>query len=97
MIIFFNFNTSRLSMTNDLDYELFYSTCDRTIPTEKNPPESIDEVNVVKVDTTDGFRFFLADNTWLLIRFSGTEPPSASKRKLTPRAGEKGYWNSAKK
>ena len=39
-----------------------------------NPPEHIDRVKVVKFDTTDGFRFILADNTWLLIRFSGTEP-----------------------
>jgi phosphomannomutase len=38
------------------------------------PPETIDGVKVVKVDTLDGFRFTLADNTWLLIRFSGTEP-----------------------
>jgi phosphomannomutase len=29
---------------------------------------------VLKIDTTDGFRFFLADGSWLLIRFSGTEP-----------------------
>jgi alpha-D-glucose phosphate-specific phosphoglucomutase len=29
---------------------------------------------VTKVDTTDGFRFFLGDESWLLIRFSGTEP-----------------------
>jgi alpha-D-glucose phosphate-specific phosphoglucomutase len=41
---------------------------------EQHPPQSIDGVKVVKVDTTDGFRFILADNTWLLIRFSGTEP-----------------------
>jgi len=39
-----------------------------------NPPEDIDGVKVVKFDTSDGFRFILADNTWLLIRFSGTEP-----------------------
>lgn len=39
-----------------------------------NPPQTIDNVKVVKTDTTEGFRFFLADNTWLLIRFSGTEP-----------------------
>lgn len=37
-------------------------------------PSSIDNVEVAKVDTADGFRFILADNTWLLIRFSGTEP-----------------------
>ena len=39
-----------------------------------NPPEQIEGVKVAKFDTTDGFRFILADGTWLLIRFSGTEP-----------------------
>jgi phosphomannomutase len=29
---------------------------------------------VVKVNATDGFHLTLADTTWLLIRFSGTEP-----------------------
>jgi len=37
-------------------------------------PQSIDGVRVVRSDTTDGFRLVLADGTWLLIRFSGTEP-----------------------
>jgi len=41
---------------------------------QSNPPNSIDNVQVLKLDSTDGFRFMLADNTWLLIRFSGTEP-----------------------
>ncbi|UCB44213.1 MAG: phosphoglucomutase/phosphomannomutase family protein [Dehalococcoidales bacterium] len=40
----------------------------------ENYPDTIDGVRVVKRDTTDGFRFILADKTWLLIRFSGTEP-----------------------
>jgi phosphomannomutase len=40
----------------------------------RKPPETIDGVKVMKLDTTDGFRFMLADNTWLLVRFSGTEP-----------------------
>jgi len=39
-----------------------------------NPPDDIDGVKVQKIDTTDGYRFILADNTWLLIRLSGTEP-----------------------
>jgi len=39
-----------------------------------NFPDIIDGVKVVKTDTADGFRFILADTTWLLIRFSGTEP-----------------------
>jgi phosphomannomutase len=29
---------------------------------------------VAKFDTTDGFRFTLEDGSWLLVRFSGTEP-----------------------
>ncbi len=39
-----------------------------------NRPEYIDGVKVVEADTIDGFRFTLADTSWLLIRFSGTEP-----------------------
>ena len=34
----------------------------------------IDGQKVVKFDTTDGCRFTLADGSWLLVRFSGTEP-----------------------
>ena len=41
---------------------------------EHNRLKSLDGVKVVTFDTTDGFRFILADTTWLLIRFSGTEP-----------------------
>jgi len=37
-------------------------------------PEALDGTKVVKKDTFDGFRFTLADTSWLLIRFSGTEP-----------------------
>ncbi len=37
-------------------------------------PESIDGIKVASSDTKDGFRFILADNSWLLIRFSKTEP-----------------------
>jgi alpha-D-glucose phosphate-specific phosphoglucomutase len=37
-------------------------------------PDSIAGSKVTKVDTTDGFRLFLGNESWLLIRFSGTEP-----------------------
>ncbi|MDP3879305.1 MAG: phosphoglucomutase/phosphomannomutase family protein [Dehalococcoidales bacterium] len=37
-------------------------------------PEQIAGVRVAKFETGDGFRYLLEDNTWLLIRFSGTEP-----------------------
>jgi len=39
-----------------------------------NLPRSIEGVEVAKINTTDGFHLTLADTTWLLIRFSGTEP-----------------------
>jgi len=41
---------------------------------KNSPPDTIDNVKVARLDTTDGFRFILEDNSWLLIRFSGTEP-----------------------
>jgi len=36
--------------------------------------DTIADTRVTRLDTTDGFRFFLADESWLLIRLSGTEP-----------------------
>jgi alpha-D-glucose phosphate-specific phosphoglucomutase len=41
---------------------------------KRNPPKNIGGVKVARFDTTDGFRYILADTSWLLIRFSGTEP-----------------------
>ncbi len=40
----------------------------------QSPISSIAGTTVVKLDTTDGFRYMLTDDSWLLIRFSGTEP-----------------------
>jgi phosphomannomutase len=37
-------------------------------------PDEIAGSAVVRSDTLDGFRFFTRDNSWLLVRFSGTEP-----------------------
>lgn len=37
-------------------------------------PSTIGGLGVTGLDTTDGFKFGLADGGWLLIRFSGTEP-----------------------
>ena len=39
-----------------------------------SPPNTVAGTKVTKVDTIDGFRLFLSDESWLLIRFSGTEP-----------------------
>jgi alpha-D-glucose phosphate-specific phosphoglucomutase len=39
-----------------------------------SPPNTVARSKVIKVDTIDGFRLLLGDESWLLIRFSGTEP-----------------------
>jgi phosphomannomutase len=62
----------------------YYQRRDFTFPEDKrqtiikrvsdNLPPSIEGVKVAKINTTDGFHLTLADTTWLLIRFSGTEP-----------------------
>ena len=40
----------------------------------KARPERIAGLPVTSADTTDGFRFHLKGGSWLLLRFSGTEP-----------------------
>lgn len=37
-------------------------------------PQTLNGVPVTQIDAFDGFRYVLQDGTWLLIRFSGTEP-----------------------
>jgi phosphomannomutase len=37
-------------------------------------PTEMDMMRVVDINTTDGYKYLLEDGTWLLIRFSGTEP-----------------------
>jgi len=41
---------------------------------EASRPEELDGAPVEGVDTIDGVRYRLADGSWLLLRFSGTEP-----------------------
>lgn len=45
-----------------------------TIKLAENAPKSIGGESVSKVATTDGAKYILADDSWLLIRPSGTEP-----------------------
>ncbi len=37
-------------------------------------PNSLNGETVVRVDTLDGIKFYMSDDSWLLIRPSGTEP-----------------------
>jgi alpha-D-glucose phosphate-specific phosphoglucomutase len=39
-----------------------------------NPPKTLAGMPVVKVRDDDGFKYYTEDGSWLLIRFSGTEP-----------------------
>ena len=39
-----------------------------------NPPKQLDGAPVVKSRLDDGFKYYLPDGSWLLVRFSGTEP-----------------------
>jgi phosphomannomutase len=39
-----------------------------------DPPRELAGSKVTKVDSIDGLRLFLGDESWLLIRLSGTEP-----------------------
>jgi len=41
---------------------------------ESGAPETIAGARVTGSDTVDGFRYLLGSDSWLLIRFSGTEP-----------------------
>ena len=62
----------------------YYNRRDFHFPEEKrqsiiehilqHKPDAISGSALVRFDTTDGFRFTLEDSSWLLIRFSGTEP-----------------------
>ncbi len=44
---------------------------------QRNAPSTLAGQPVSRTDaltTRDGFKFFIADGSWLLVRFSGTEP-----------------------
>ena len=41
---------------------------------QNNLPQQIAQKKVIQCDTKDGYKFRLEDQSWLLIRFSGTEP-----------------------
>jgi phosphomannomutase len=65
-----------------IDVHVDRSTYDETkrrllVDLREQPPSDLDGNQIartVPLDTNDGFKFFLADGTWLLIRASGTEP-----------------------
>ena len=49
-------------------------------------PTEMDMMKVADINTTDGYKFVLEDGSWLLIRFSGTEPVMRIYTETTDRA-----------
>jgi phosphomannomutase len=62
----------------------YYDRVDTRFPSEKRPetkarldaakPEFIAGKKVTDIATSDGYKFMMGEDNWLLIRFSGTEP-----------------------
>jgi phosphomannomutase len=62
----------------------FYNRIDKVVDAKQkdeflaklksHTPKQVAGLNVVRTNTSDGFKFHLEDGSWLLIRFSGTEP-----------------------
>ena len=51
-----------------------YARHDIHLVRETNEPQEVAGVPVQRVRSDDGFKFYLADGTWVLLRASGTEP-----------------------
>ena len=57
------------------DYETYEEVkTKKTAELIQNPPAEILGKKVVKTRTDDGVKFYFQDGSWMLIRFSGTEP-----------------------
>jgi phosphomannomutase len=57
--------------------DIKFNALERSMIVEKvknYTPKDIGRVEVLRRDTFDGFRYVMKDTSWLLIRFSGTEP-----------------------
>ena len=63
----FSFERIDLRIDNDIK-ESIIQNC------KEGKYTSFGKYNIERIDTTDGFKFFFDDDTWLMIRASGTEP-----------------------
>jgi phosphomannomutase len=72
-------------LCNKTDYHAAYDRIDKRLSSleskdkliqslRDNPLTEVAGRKVVAIDSRDGFKFRLADQSWLLVRFSGTEP-----------------------
>lgn len=63
----FDFDRDDLHLTNEKKNEII-TKC------EKGEITSIGGRHIIRTDTIDGFKFYLSDDEWVMIRPSGTEP-----------------------
>jgi len=63
----FSFDRDDLHIKNEQKLAII-ETC------KTNPYKSFGKYNVQKLETIDGFKFYLSDDKWVMIRPSGTEP-----------------------
>jgi alpha-D-glucose phosphate-specific phosphoglucomutase len=76
-----------IRMMKDIDKaygRFYYDRIDMEYPVEKSallikklkksPPRSLSHKRISRIKTYDGIKFILEDSSWLLLRFSGTEP-----------------------
>ena len=57
-----------------LSRETYAEIRERTYQRFEEPPTEFGGRAVVKVRSDDGFKFYFEDGSWVLVRFSGTEP-----------------------
>ena len=62
-------------LTRRLNFELTDKHKDALVKIcAETPPQAIAGFKVTKVDSRDGYKFYLENRNWLMVRFSGTEP-----------------------
>ncbi len=59
---------------NRIDTRFVGSSKEKIEYIKTHEPKTIAGLKVVKMETIDGYKFRLEDGSWMLIRFSGTEP-----------------------
>jgi phosphomannomutase len=68
------FNKYGEAYYNRLDLKVEEHIKDRLKNLIKNPPNALEDIKVQKVNTKDGLKLIFEDDSWVMLRASGTEP-----------------------
>ena len=68
------FNKYGEAYYNRVDLKVEEHIKDRLKNLIKNPPDVLEDIKVQKVNTKDGLKLIFEDDSWVLLRASGTEP-----------------------